>query len=200
MTTDTHKKKTSRFALASLCLSFLVFGVGLTYIGAYQEHWDSLHTNHRAGELMSLCGTAWFFFSIITFFALLSSISRVAWSKGKLRGLGESICAIVIVLFTASMVMPTIGLATHIKCQRVANSFVYESFSKLSNSNVSFSLDKYDDKIDGYSIPQESPRIFEIHYTLKDKLDSWPYPQEFTILLNFDTGEKSIKEGACTEE
>ena len=69
MTTDSQKKKTTRLALATLYISFSAFGAGLLYLWGYQENMDSLHTNAIAGYFMTIGGTAWFFLSIITFFA-----------------------------------------------------------------------------------------------------------------------------------
>ena len=200
MVTDTHKKKTSRLALASLCISFCVLGAGVAYVAMGQEYWDSLHTNHRAGGLMGPCGTAWFFLSVITFVTVLGSISRIFWSKGKVRGFAESIVSFLIIVFTAGIVSPTLGLAHPVRYRRVANNFVYETTTQTYANFKNIPLSKYDIEVNKYTVPKDEPRIVEVIYTLKEKLDSSPYPQKFSVLLNFDTGEKSIKQETPSEE
>ena len=46
----------------------------------------------------------------------------------------------------------------------------------------------------------DEPKIIEVVYTLKEESEILSYPQQFSVLLNFDTGEKTIKEDTVSEE
>ena len=141
------------------------------------------------------------------FFCFLSSISHIAYSKGKEKGIGESICAMVLVLLIAGLVMPTLGLAHSTQYKRQANRTALEFIDKLSSTESSkdrtktISLSDYEIEInDDYSDSSDEPKIIEVVYTLKEESEILSYPQQFSVLLNFDTGEKTIKEDTVSEE
>jgi hypothetical protein len=207
MITDTNKKKTSHIAVTTLIIGICASVSGLGYVGAYQEYWDSLRTNHNASELMGIFGMAWFILSAITFFAFLGSVARIVWSRGKLRGFTESVCALLVVLFSASLVMPTIGLAYSTQYKRQAGTVAWEYFEECksnraveSNTKSPLLSDYEVEIINNRSNYTEDPNIVEVVYTLKKDFGPSSYPRQFSVLLNFDTGEKSIKEVNSVEE
>ena len=207
MTTDTQKKKTSRLATATLVIGVCTWCAGIAYLGAYQKYWDSLRTNNIAGNLMGIFLMAWFFLSATTFFAVLSTIARIAWSRGKLRGFKEVFCAFIAVFFIAGLVMPTIGLMLSIQYKRQANGVAWEYLKEYKStqtekSNIpSLSLANYNvEIIEDYDMSTYDTKMVEVVYTLKEESEMLSNPQQFSVLLNFETGKKTIKGENFLEE
>lgn len=207
MTTDALKKKTSRLATATLAIGICTWCAGIGYLGAYQKYWDSLRTNNIAGNLMGIFGTSWFLLSAITLFAFIISIAWVAWTRDKHKGFKEAFSALIVVLVIASLVMPTLGLTNSTQYKRQAGTVAWEYLKEYKTSQAdkgnvqSMSLANYNvEIIKDYDISLYEMRKVEVVYTLKEEFEMFSCPQQFSVLLDFETGEKSIKEDNSTEE
>lgn len=200
MTTDATKKKTSRLAIVTLFFCVITSAVNiLVYVTDY-VYWDSLRTNQIVGHFGWILWSSLFFLKGITYFTALVSIIRVTLSKGRLKGIQISVIAIIITALVASVMTPSTGLSLPFRYKKIANEFVSQTSSQLNSKYKNISLNKYDIEATKYLIPEGEPRIIEVTYTLKEQFDSPSYPQKFKVLLNFDTGGKSIKEDKSTEE
>ena len=103
--------------------------------------------------------------------------------------------------------MPTLGVvhSRHYKLQASRVAWEYfeecESNRAVESNTKSPMLSDYEvEIINNRSIYTEDPNIVEVVYTLKKDFGTSTYPRQFLVLLNFDTGEKSIKEVDSSEE
>ena len=102
--------------------------------------------------------------------------------------------------------MPTLGVMNSTKYKLQANRVAWEYVKEFNSAQPPedntepLSLPFYDIEVNYDYDNSEESNVVEVAYTLKEDFESSGYPKQFSVLLNFDTGEKTITEVNSSEE
>lgn len=145
---------------------------------------------------MGLFGTAWFLFSILTIFLSLIAFFHVAIWCRHVTGVGQAIGALLLTVFMAAFVMPTLGLSHSHMYRNKANAQVRTALDEFNDTSQAkelggpFSLQDYEVEVEE-SFGDDSQSV-EVTYKLKNNDASDLFPHQFSVTLNLQNGQATL--------